>query len=107
MPQHIAQTVTDMLRTVVLPGGTGTRARVPGYEVVGKTGTAYIAGKHGYDKKRYTSTFAGYAPYHHPRLVAVVTVRDPKGKHFGAVVAAPVFSQVMQAALRVSGVPRS
>src|SRR5262249_40964200 len=55
----IAKTVIQMLETVVEQGGTGIRARVMGYRVAGKTGTAYIAGPKGYSKDRYISSFVG------------------------------------------------
>lgn len=100
-----AAAVTKMLESVIVSPGTGTRAAVPGYFVAGKTGTAYLMGPHGYDKDHYTSTFAGFAPATAPRLVIAVMLKDPQGKHFGALVAAPVFSKVMSSALRILNVP--
>ncbi len=105
IPAKIAKTVMKMLETVEQKGGTGTRARVPGYEVAGKTGTAYIAGPKGYYKHRYTSSFVGIAPVSEPRLVVAVVIRDPKGQHFGGIVSAPVFAKVMGGALRLLDVP--
>ncbi len=100
-----ARAVRKMMETVVQKGGTATRASVPGYHVAGKTGTARIAGKGGYKKKRYVSLFAGMAPAAHPRLVAVVIINNPKGKkYYGGLVAAPVFSAVMDDALRLLNV---
>ncbi len=96
----VANEVVKMLESVVQKGGTGTRARVKGYRVAGKTGTAYIATSKGYDKHRYMSSFVGIAPASDPRLVVAVVMRDPKGQHFGGIVAAPVFSKVMAGALR-------
>ncbi|MCH9644333.1 MAG: penicillin-binding protein 2 [Gammaproteobacteria bacterium] len=101
IPAKTAQMLTTMLETVVEPGGTGTRARVPDYWVAGKTGTAYIAGPNGYDKHRYWADFVGYAPATNPQLVVAVVLRDPKGQHFGGLVAAPVFSKVMAGALNI------
>ena len=92
--------VVNMLKTVVSKGGTGWRARVRGYQVAGKTGTAYIAGPHGYDKNKFIASFVGIAPASKPRLVVAVVIRDPQGQHFGGIVAAPVFSKVMSGALR-------
>jgi cell division protein FtsI (penicillin-binding protein 3) len=98
----VASTVLNMMRAVV-NSGTGKLAQVPGYLVSGKTGTAYIAGPNGYDKKnpKYMSSFVGIAPASNPRLVVAVTIRDPKKEHFGAYVAAPLFSQIMGSALRI------
>jgi cell division protein FtsI (penicillin-binding protein 3) len=110
-PRVMDKKVTDemqaMLATVVQPGGTGTRARIPDYQVIGKTGTAYIAKKdgRGYDKSNYTSSFVGIAPASHPRLVVAVIIRKPQGQHFGAIVAAPAFAKIILGALRIMNVP--
>lgn len=109
IPAKVAKEVDAMLETVVTgktsEGATGALARVPGYSVAGKTGTAYIAGANGYDKKKYNGDFVGFAPVSDPQLVIAVVVRDPQGEHFGAQVAAPVFSKVMGRALRILNVP--
>ncbi len=96
----VADEVVAMLKTVVSKGGTGWRARVPGYVVAGKTGTAYIAGPGGYNKHKFIASFVGVAPAADPRLVVAVVIRDPQGQHFGGIVSAPVFSKVMSGALR-------
>jgi len=101
LPEHVANQLVEMLRTVVKRGGTGTRASVPGYEVAGKTGTAYVASAHGYDHHKYTSSFVGMAPAAKPRIVIAVIVKDPQGKHFGGLVAAPIFAKIMAGALRI------
>ncbi len=105
LPEKSVRSVQEMLGMVTEKEGTGTRANVVGYRVAGKTGTAYIAGKHGYDHQRYTASFAGFAPVDKPRLVCVVEVTEPHGAHMGAFVAAPVFSKVMAGALRLLAVP--
>lgn len=97
----VADEVLQMLDAVVEKGGTGRRAKINGYHVAGKTGTAYIATSNGYDRHRYMSSFVGIAPVTHPRFVVAVVIRDPKGQHFGALVAAPVFAKVMEGTLRV------
>jgi cell division protein FtsI (penicillin-binding protein 3) len=106
IPVKIANQMLTMMRSVV-EGGTGSRARVPGYYIAGKTGTAYIAGKQGYNKKNphYMASFVGIAPATHPRLVIAVVIRDPKGQHFGGLVAAPLFSRIMGGALRILNIP--
>lgn len=85
-------------------GGTGKQAVIPGYNVAGKTGTAYIASGHGYDHSRYNSSFVGIVPVDHPRLACVVVISEPHGAHFGGAVAAPVFAKVMAGALRLLAV---
>ncbi len=104
MPVKIANTVTNMLQQVVEDGGTGRRAKVHGYHVAGKTGTAYVAGAKGYDKKKYVSSFVGFAPTTNPKLVVAIVIFEPKGQHFGAVVAAPAFAKVMAGGLRLLNV---
>ena len=106
MPEMVAFEVNRMMRTVVGPGGSGRRAAVEGYHVAGKTGTVHKTSESGYEEDRYTSLFAGFAPATEPRLVLVVVIDDPgAGQYFGGQVAAPVFSRVMQGALRILNIP--
>ncbi|TBU97318.1 peptidoglycan D,D-transpeptidase FtsI family protein [Stutzerimonas kirkiae] len=105
--RHISSTVLQMLRAVVEEdGGGGARARVPGYHVGGKSGTAKkITGTGGYTEDAYRSFFAGVAPLANPRIAAVVVVDEPsKGGYYGGLVAAPVFGKVMARALRLMNV---
>lgn len=100
----IASELTDMLKTVIGPGGTGTRAHIPAYSVAGKTGTVHKVGAQGYEE-RYRSIFVGYAPASNPRVVAVVVIDDPlSGGYHGGEVAAPVFSKVVGGAMRILNV---
>lgn len=106
MPEMVAFEVNRMMRSVVGTGGSGWRAAVEGYHVAGKTGTVHKTSDSGYEEDRYVSLFAGFAPATDPRLVLVVVVDDPgAGKYFGSQVAAPVFSTVMQGALRIMNIP--
>lgn len=101
---EVVDDVMQMLESVVKTG-TGRRAKVKGYRVAGKTGTAHIAGANGYDQKRAIASFVGIAPVSKPKLVAAVVIFEPKPKHYGGLVAAPVFSKVMGGALRLLNVP--
>jgi cell division protein FtsI (penicillin-binding protein 3) len=97
-----ARAVRGMLEGVVEPGGTGTRAAVPGYRIAGKTGTVRKSTAQGYSEERYVAVFAGMAPASAPRLVAVVVIDEPAaGAYYGGQVAAPVFGRVMSGALRL------
>ncbi|MDR0702623.1 MAG: penicillin-binding protein 2 [Azoarcus sp.] len=100
---QVAREVRQMMETVVNPGGTATRARVAGYRVAGKTGTANKIESNQYVNK-YVSSFIGLAPASNPRLVVAVMVDDPAGQHSGGIVAAPVFAQVAEGSLRALGV---
>jgi cell division protein FtsI (penicillin-binding protein 3) len=94
-----------MMEGVVTTEGTAPQAAVSGYRVAGKTGTVKKLGKHGYEDKKYRSLFAGMAPASNPRLVTVVVFDEPRGKHYyGGLVAGPVFSEVMEHALRLLNV---
>jgi cell division protein FtsI (penicillin-binding protein 3) len=100
--------VRKMLQMAAGPGGTGQRAQTIGYSVGGKSGTAYkqIGKGYGTDKNRkYRGWFVGLAPIENPRVVVAVMIDEPTdGQYFGGVVAAPVFSEVVQQTLRMMGV---
>jgi len=101
-----ARAVRAMLELAVQPGATGPRARVMGWRVAGKTGTAHKQENGAYAPDKYLSSFVGFAPVSAPRLVVAVMLDEPSaGQHYGGAVAAPVFSQIMQGALRLLNVP--
>jgi cell division protein FtsI (penicillin-binding protein 3) len=101
-----AREMRAMLELVVQPGGTAPRARVMGYRVAGKTGTARKEENGGYAAHKYIASFVGMAPASNPRLIIAVMVDEPSvGDYYGGAVAAPVFSAVMAGALRMLGVP--
>ena len=106
--RETASAVNTMLELAVEPGGTGSRARVNGYRVAGKTGTAHkrLDNQKGYAANRYLSSFVGYAPASDPRVVIAIMIDEPgAGEHFGGSVAAPVFSRVMEGTLRILDMP--
>ncbi len=107
MSSKVANEMLSLLETVTTAkGATGSRAQVPGYRVAGKTGTALMAGPHGYQQHHYVSSFVGIAPVSHPRLVVAVIIKDSHGKkYFGGEVSAPVFEKTMEGALRVLDIP--
>jgi cell division protein FtsI (penicillin-binding protein 3) len=100
-----ARAVRSMLELAVQPGGTGPRARIMGWRVAGKTGTAHKLDHGGYAADKYLSSFVGLAPASAPRLVVAVMIDEPLGQYYGGAVAAPVFATVMQGALRMLAVP--
>jgi cell division protein FtsI (penicillin-binding protein 3) len=102
--EETAAAVTRMMMTVTEPGGTGTRARVPGYLVAGKTGTAQKASAGGYGDGRIGS-FIGFAPADDPAVAIVVMVDEPSiGSKYGGIVAAPAFSEIAAATLHHLGI---
>ena len=101
MSAETARSLREMLELVTQDGGTAPKARVMGYRVAGKTGTAHKAAKGGYSADKYIASFVGLAPVSDPRLVVAVMIDEPGGKdYYGGLVAAPVFSRVMAGALR-------
>lgn len=93
-----------MLEMVVMPGGTAPKAKVAGYRVAGKTGTAHKV-EGGIYVNHYVASFVGFAPASDPRLVIAVMIDEPSGgSYYGGDVAAPVFSRVMAGSLRALGV---
>jgi cell division protein FtsI (penicillin-binding protein 3) len=106
LSSETARAMRAMLELAVQPGGTGPRARIMGWRVGGKTGTAHKQENGGYAPDKYLASFVGIAPMSAPRLVIAVMIDEPAaGQHYGGAVAAPVFAQVMQGALRLMGIP--
>ena len=103
-----AMEVRKMLQMAAGPGGTGQKAQTLGYSVGGKSGTALkqVGKSYGTDKDRkYRGWFVGMAPIDKPRVIVAVMIDEPRaGKYYGGEVAAPVFSELVQQALRMKGV---
>ncbi|AKE52646.1 peptidoglycan D,D-transpeptidase FtsI family protein [Kangiella geojedonensis] len=101
---EIASQVVKMMEQVTQKGGTGTRARVDGYRVAGKTGTSRKAIRGGYGDE-YVTYFAGLVPATDPKFAIVVMVDEPAGdSYYGGTVSAPVFSKVADTALHLLNV---
>jgi len=101
----VALEVRQMLHMVTGPGGTAPLAQTVGYSVGGKTGTARKQAGKGYSNK-YRAWFTGMAPIDKPRIVVAVMINAPSsGGYFGGLLAAPVFSEVVQQTLRIMNVP--
>nr|WP_028628454.1 MULTISPECIES: penicillin-binding transpeptidase domain-containing protein [Pseudomonas] len=107
IPEDVARTMQVMLQQVVEAPRGVFRAKVPGYHVSGKSGTARKAsvGTKGYTQNAYRSLFAGFGPSTNPRIAMVVVIDEPsKAGYFGGLVSAPVFGKVMAGALRLMNV---
>jgi cell division protein FtsI (penicillin-binding protein 3) len=122
-PRRIRTTITSGtaarltgIMEAVIERGTGTRARIPGYSVAGKTGTAakLVEGRNGklaYSHTEYNASFIGFVPSRDPVLTIVVVVDSPSSgvpyagsTHTGGAVAAPLFKRIAEASLRHLGV---
>ena len=103
-----AATMTQIMERVV-EDGTGTRAKIAGYAVAGKTGTAAKLVNGSYrGHSDYNVSFVGFVPSRAPEFAIVVVVDSPhKVSPYGGVVAAPIFQRIAVAALRQFGVPQS
>ena len=105
LPKHVSNSLRKVMKAVVSKGGTGTRAAVPLYDVGGKTGTVHRVGKTGYELSEYKALFAGVAPIKKPEIAMVVVIDSPAGaEYYGGEVAAPVFSRVVNGAMRLLSV---
>jgi cell division protein FtsI/penicillin-binding protein 2 len=104
VPEKTARFVGNALAAVTQPGGTATYARVNGFSVAGKTGTAQkVSPKGGYAAGKYVVSFAGFMPVEDPRFVCLVIVDDakvPSHLNYGGLVAAPIFSRICEKAAR-------
>ena len=96
-----ARAVRRMMVEVTTDGGTAKRARVPGFEVAGKTGTAQKIDPvtKAYSRELYVASFVGLVPADAPEVAILVLVDEPKGSIYGGVVAAPAFAEIAAAAL--------
>ncbi len=89
-----AAQLRDALVSVVYDeGGTGSKARIPGFTVAGKTGTAQKVEDRRY-VDRWVGSFVGFVPAEAPALTILVSIDEPEPVHYGGVVAAPVFARI-------------
>jgi len=96
-----ASRVRDMLERATGPDGTAPKARIQGFRVAGKTGTAHKPERGGYAKNRYIASFVGFVPVEQPRFIIGVMVDEPAaGEYYGGQVAAPVFARIASEGLR-------
>lgn len=106
---QVARQLLDRALVGVIEEGTGKAARIPGYRVFGKTGTAQKVdpGTKTISHTRYMGSFLGGAPADHPRIVVLVMVDEPDKSigYYGGTVAAPAVKKILEQALPYLGVP--
>ena len=96
---ELAARLRTFLAGVVGEGGTGERAQLANYALLGKTGTA-VRFEHGrYVHGEYTASFAALFPADHPQLVVIVKIDNPRGNYYGGLTAAPLTKSMLQQAL--------
>src|SRR5206468_10407471 len=100
MSAAASRTMLGIMRGVTDPGGTARLAAIDGYPVAGKTGTAQKVANGHYDPTKWVSSFVGAVPAEDPRLAIIVILDEPQGGHLGGAVAAPIFKEIAEQALR-------
>ena len=103
-----ASQVGSILQGVV-DNGTGKNAKIAGYKIAGKTGTAQIPNSEsgGYYKDKYMASFIGFGPVDDPKITVVVVVNNPRESIYGGSVAAPIFKSITEKVLFYLGTPTS
>lgn len=102
--KETAAEMREMMEQVVANGG-GKTARIKGYRIAGKTGTAQkIADTGGYIDGVYIASFVGFVPADKPRYTMLLMLDSPKGAFYGSQVAAPVFRETLQQILTAKGI---
>lgn len=100
-----AATMTTIMESVV-ERGTAKNARIDGFTIAGKTGTAAKVVNRRYSQTEYNTSFIGFVPSRKPALTIIVVIDSPHGKTkaYGGAVAAPVFKRIAEASLRHMGI---
>lgn len=105
----IKQETSDTMKKVlehVVQEGSGKRARIKGYSVAGKTGTAEkLSQEGGYATRHHVVSFCGFTPIDDPQFTILVVLDNPSKYTFGGTAAAPVFKEVAEGLLAMQGVP--
>ncbi len=104
LPQDILVRVREGLIRVV-EKGTGRRARIPGYAIAGKTGTAEKINTRKNGKVEHTSYFVGFFPAHNPKIVMLVVLDEPKYHYYGGEISAPLFREMAERLIRMWHIP--
>jgi cell division protein FtsI/penicillin-binding protein 2 len=107
--QVLKPEVADQLRAMlisVVEKGVGQLAKVPGYYVGGKTGTAQVPSPQGgYEPDKKIISFVGFAPSHNPRFLVLIKLDNPAGLSFASGTAAPMFRRIMERLLQSAHIP--
>ena len=102
--EHTAAQLTAIMEGVV-EEGTAKSARIPGYTIAGKTGTAHKLVDGRYSPSEYNASFVGFIPSRNPALTIIVLIDSPHGNGYtGGAVAAPIFKRIAEASMRHLGI---
>jgi cell division protein FtsI (penicillin-binding protein 3) len=100
-----ARLMCKLLSRTTEDGGTGTKARLDGYTVAGKTGTAQKPVPGGYSDSANIASFVGFVPAENPEIGIIVVVDEPQPLHTGGAVSAPIFREIAEQAVRYLDIP--
>ena len=104
---EVAAQMRAMMEKVVSEGG-GKTARIKGYRIAGKTGTAQKISEYGgYAAGQYIASFVGFVPADKPQYAMLVVLDNPRGAFYGSQVSAPVFRDTLQQILVAKGIQPS
>lgn len=103
--EQTSETMRNLMERVVL-NGTGKQSAVNGYRIGGKSGTAKIASKDGYEDS-YNASFVSVAPINDPKITVLVIINKPKGEILGGQVAAPVSGEILAKTLPYLNIPKT
>lgn len=103
--QSSQEIVKGMERVVHSDGGTGRAARVEGYRLGGKTGTAQKVVGGVVSSNKHGAFFVGFGPVDYPKVLIGVMIDEPQGSIYGGVVSAPIFANIMRDVLRYLEIP--
>ncbi|RMD85849.1 MAG: PASTA domain-containing protein, partial [Calditrichaeota bacterium] len=106
MDREVANTMAKILERVV-DKGTGRLAKIPGYRIAGKTGTAQkpLKDRPGYSNSKFIASFCGFFPVDQPRFLIFVMIDEPHPAHSGGHVAAPTFKKILERILKIYEIP--
>jgi len=110
LSEDVARLMCNDLLVGVVERGTGRQARIDGYRLAGKTGTAQIARAdgRGYEPGAYAAAFVGIAPADDPLYVIGMVVKHPRGgSYYGGTVAAPAATRMAERMLAARRMPRT
>lgn len=110
-PRIISEQTACIMKQIlkgVVDSGTGTGAKIEGYEIAGKTGTAQKLEEDGtYSHKKFMASFIGFAPVEKPRFVIIVVFDEPRPFYYGGLVCAPVFKNIAEKILKYMNIPKT
>jgi cell division protein FtsI (penicillin-binding protein 3) len=111
-PKRIISRETALILTSILQevvqGGTGSPARITGYSIAGKTGTAQIfdSSTGSYSSEAHIASFVGFVPANNPAFSMIVVIGEPTGSYYGGEVAGPIFREISKQVLQYLKIPR-